>query len=82
MLMVAHAVILDEWSVGLLWHRLLRHYDGAPGQPTGGFPEYAELLRRRGIGDAFISHDVPEGQLRDFLAAETANSLAPGAASH
>ena len=40
------------------------------------------LILARGIGDAFISHDVPEGQLRDFLAAETANSLAAGAASH
>ena len=39
------------------------------------------LILARGIGDAFISHDVPEGQLRDFLAAEAANSLARGAAA-
>jgi 3-dehydroquinate synthase len=40
------------------------------------------LILARGIGEAFISHDVAEGQLRDFLAAETANSLAAEAASH
>ncbi|HUB94826.1 MAG TPA: 3-dehydroquinate synthase [Stellaceae bacterium] len=34
------------------------------------------LILARAIGDAFISRDVPAGLLRDFLAAETANSLA------
>jgi 3-dehydroquinate synthase len=37
------------------------------------------LILARDIGDAFISREVPEGLLREFLAAEAANSLAPRA---
>ena len=33
------------------------------------------LILARGIGDAFISREVPAGLLREFLASETANSL-------
>jgi 3-dehydroquinate synthase len=36
------------------------------------------LILARDIGDAFISRDVPEGLLRDFLAAEAANPLERG----
>jgi 3-dehydroquinate synthase len=35
------------------------------------------LILARDIGDAFISQDVSETRLHAFLAAETANSLAP-----
>ncbi|HXQ52549.1 MAG TPA: 3-dehydroquinate synthase [Stellaceae bacterium] len=37
------------------------------------------LILARDIGDAFISPEIPEGLLRDFLVAETAKSLAPQA---
>ena len=40
------------------------------------------LILARGIGDAFIKPDVPEGLIRDFLAAEAPNSLAGPVGAH
>jgi amino acid adenylation domain-containing protein len=58
LVMAAHDVILDGWSIGLLFDRLLRCYDDGPAwRPPGAgeqasYHEYAESLRQRGIAEA------------------------------
>src|SRR5579859_3180152 len=84
MIMVAHRVILDEWSAGLLFLRLLHRYDSQhePG-PAGSYPAHAELLRGRGIGAAErFWTDVMRGYYQpvqlggDMAAAHLADDLA------
>ncbi|MGI8447425.1 MAG: non-ribosomal peptide synthetase [Streptosporangiaceae bacterium] len=69
LIMAAHDVILDSWSIGLLFDRLLRCYDGVPAWPCaaagqhGSYLEYAEGLRQRGIAGA---EQFWTGELRGF----------------